>query len=198
MKQQLPQTGASATNGLDALSFFSFIFVTDIYIVNTFFQVYSSCVSSLMSYFDRGTFFTPTNCQYFVPIESPNTAKISIPKKAADQITRITQTKAGEEGNDRRFYKTLINLFLSGKSRLWYAESRYSSLTFLQLKKKNSPDPKGLLGWTHQLEPTSRDCIRDSEIPPNRRINSIWIEFTSIAEKNVFQFIIWNIERICM
>lgn len=63
MKQQLPQTGASATNGLDALSFFSFIFVTDIYIVNTFFQVYSSCVSSLMSYFDRGTFFTPTNCQ---------------------------------------------------------------------------------------------------------------------------------------
>lgn len=104
----------------------------------------------------------------------------------------------GEEGNDRRFYKTLINLFLSGKSRLWYAESRYSSLTFLRLKKKNSPDPKGLLGWTHQLEPTSRDCIRDSEIPPNRRINSIWIEFTSIAEKNVFQFIIWNIERICM
>lgn len=109
-----------------------------------------------------------------------------------------TQTKAGEEGNDRRFYKTLINLFLSGKSRLWYAESLYSSLTFLQLKKKNSPDPKGLLGWTHQLEPTSRDCIRDSEIPPNRRINSIWIEFTSVAEKNVFQFIIWNIERICM
>lgn len=125
-------------------------------------------------------------------------SKISIPKKAADQITRITQTKAGEEGNDRRFYKTLINLFLSGKSRLWYAESRYSSLTFLRLKKKNSPDPKGLLGWTHQLEPTSRDCIRDSEIPPNRRINSIWIEFTSVAEKNVFQFIIWNIERICM
>lgn len=189
MKQQLPQTGASATKGLDALSFFSFIFVTDIYIVNTFCQVYSSCVSSLISYFDRGTFFTPTNCQYFVPIESPNTAKISIPKKAADQITRITQTKAGEEGNDRRFYKTLINLFL---------ESRYSSLTFLQLKKKNSPDPKGLLGWTHQLEPTSRDCIRDLEIPPNRRINSIWIEFTSVAEKNVFQFIIWNIERICM
>lgn len=93
VKQQLPQTGASATNGLDALSFFSFIFVTDIYIVNTFCQVYSSCVSSLMSYFDRGTFFTPTNCQYFVPIESPNTAKISIPKKAADQITRIHKSK---------------------------------------------------------------------------------------------------------
>lgn len=100
-----------------------------------------------------------------------------------------TQTKEGQKGNDRRFYKTLINLFLRGKSRLWYAKSRYSSLTFLQLMKKNSPDPKGLLGWTHQLEPTSRDCIRDLEIPPNRRINSIWIEFTSIAEKNVFQFI---------
>lgn len=197
MKQQLPQTGASATKGLDALSFFLFYFCNWYIHVNTFFQVYSSCVSSLISYFDRGTFFTPTNCQYFVPIESPNTAKSQLPRKLLIRLPAYTnQSRRGRKWST--LYKTLINLFLSGKSRLWYAESLYSSLTFLQLKKKNSPDPKGLLGWTHQLEPTSRDCIRDSEIPPNRRINSIWIEFTSVAEKNVFQFIIWNIERICM
>lgn len=120
--------------------------------------------------------------------QSPNTAKSQFPRKLQIRLPAYTNQRRLER-KWSTFYKTLINLFLRGKSRLWYAKSRYSSLTFLQLMKKNSPDPKGLLGWTHQLEPTSRDCIRDLEIPPNRRINSIWIEFTSIAEKNVFQFI---------
>lgn len=80
-----------------------------------------------------------------------------------------TQTKESRRRNHCCFYRTLINLFLPFKPRLWYAKSRHLSLTFPRLTEKNGADPGGLLSWMHQLEQTFLSCIRNVEIRSNGR-----------------------------
>lgn len=106
--------------------------------------------------------------QRFVSMEPANTEKNLNSHETYRSDYPHTQTKESRRGNHCCFYRTLINLFLPFKPRLWYAKSRHLSLTFPRLTEKNGADPRGL-SWMHQLEQTFLSCIRNVEIRSNGR-----------------------------
>lgn len=106
--------------------------------------------------------------QRFVSMEPANTEKNLNSHETYRSDYPHTQTKESRRRNHCCFYRTLINLFLPFKPRLWYAKSRHLSLTFPRLTEKNGADPRGL-SWMHQLEQTFLSCIRNVEIRSNGR-----------------------------